>query len=368
MVVLAGILREHKGSKIVFRTGRQDVVETAERLNAAGELCGIYHGTDPKCSVAERKEQDEKNAAALKLWMRTKTTMVATVAFAMGIDKADVEVVVHYDTPSSMESAVQQSGRVGRDGSDAHHYIFTGLQDSMSWRGMFGDNQTDTGLQRSLQRVDEVERWVCSQVGCRTASLYRPFDGDDESKCDLCDLCASQTGEDAEARGGVDCTSDARDMASVISLSGAALGRKKLVQYIRGSGAGNLSEWISRFRPEVAAGTCPLFGKGEVRAPEYWFDILNQIFVQGITVWREMVVYGRRVFVMDLTEKGLRLRDGLDDEKVLMFPGRIQRISAESDNSADAIPGTTHGSTIWGGVRHVAQLLVHVVRSTVNHH
>ena len=130
-------------------------------------------------------------------------------------------------------------------------------------------------------------------------------------------------------------------MASVISLSGAALGRKKLVQYIRGSGAGNLSEWISRFRPEVAAGTCPLFGKGEVRPAEYWFDILNQIFVQGLTVWREMVVYGRRVFVMDLTEKGLRLRDRLDDEKVLMFPGRIQRISAESDNSADAIPGIT---------------------------
>ena len=115
-----------------------------------------------------------------------------TVAFAMGIDKADVEVVVHYDTPSSMESAVQQSGRVGRDGSDAHHYIFTGLQDSLSRRGMFSDSQSDAGvLQRSLQRVDELDRWVCSQIGCRTASLYRPFDGDDVTKCDLCDLCAA---------------------------------------------------------------------------------------------------------------------------------------------------------------------------------
>ena len=51
MIVLAGILREHKGSKFVFRIG-QDVVDTEERLTAAGEECGTYHGADPTLSAS----------------------------------------------------------------------------------------------------------------------------------------------------------------------------------------------------------------------------------------------------------------------------------------------------------------------------
>jgi ATP-dependent DNA helicase RecQ len=67
-----------------------------------------YHG---RMTKAERQ-------AAQKLYMhpRSKRVMVATSAFGMGIDKADIRYVMHYQCPGSLEQYVQEAGRAGRDG------------------------------------------------------------------------------------------------------------------------------------------------------------------------------------------------------------------------------------------------------------
>lgn len=103
---LVRTLRSAGGSGIVYVRSRKRCREVAEILVENGVSADFYHAglTD--------ELRDRKQAA----WSSGETrVIVATNAFGMGIDKADVRFVIHWDVPDSIENYFQESGRAGRD-------------------------------------------------------------------------------------------------------------------------------------------------------------------------------------------------------------------------------------------------------------
>lgn len=108
---LLRILNNVPGTGIVYVRTREKTETIAGFLNENGITAGFYHGGMGYLMRAARQDD----------WIRGRLrVMVATNAFGMGIDKADVRIVVHYDPCDSLEAYYQEAGRAGRDGKKAY--------------------------------------------------------------------------------------------------------------------------------------------------------------------------------------------------------------------------------------------------------
>ena len=105
------ILQSIPKTAIVYCRSRKRTKEIAQQLMQYGISATWYHaGLEP--AVKDQRQSE---------WQHDKVrVIVATNAFGMGIDKADVRVVIHMDCPSSLEAYFQEAGRAGRDGQKAY--------------------------------------------------------------------------------------------------------------------------------------------------------------------------------------------------------------------------------------------------------
>ena len=95
------------GAGIVYATLVRDLEELHEELRRRGVPSLVYHG---KLSSRERREMQERFMAS------ERDIVLATNAFGMGVDKADIRFVLHAQIPRTLESWTQEVGRAGRDG------------------------------------------------------------------------------------------------------------------------------------------------------------------------------------------------------------------------------------------------------------
>jgi ATP-dependent DNA helicase RecQ len=174
---IVALLRRCEGqSGIVYCASRRKTEETAERLRRFGFDALPYHaGLD---AGARGAHQDA-------FFERAGVTMVATIAFGMGVDKADVRYVVHADLPGSIEGYYQEIGRAGRDGSPADAIALFDPRDlaARSAHGAAPDGFAAAAAQRRRAMAQ-----LCLTPACRFQTLLRAF-GEESGRCGFCDNC-----------------------------------------------------------------------------------------------------------------------------------------------------------------------------------
>ena len=175
-----GFVAGHRGeSGIVYCLSRKKTEETAALLAADGVRALPYHAG---------MDKEDREAHQNVFMTDPGVVVVATIAFGMGIDKADVRYVLHTDLPGSVEAYYQEIGRAGRDGQAAEAHMLYGLAD-IRMRRQFIEEE-DAGAERRRREHKRLDALLgyCEAPACRRVTLLEYF-GEQNEPCGNCDVC-----------------------------------------------------------------------------------------------------------------------------------------------------------------------------------
>lgn len=152
------LCREIAGPIVVYARSRDMCEVLAARLRGAGVAAEHYHALTPD----RHGVQERFMAGATRV-------LAATVAFGMGVDKADVRAIIHYNLPQSLEAYYQEAGRAGRDGLPARCVLLYAPADK---------GQLTSWLREEALTRDDLRR-VYAAVRRRTRSAWGVVSLDD---------------------------------------------------------------------------------------------------------------------------------------------------------------------------------------------
>lgn len=125
------LLTKPRGPTIVYVTLQHTAEVVAMGLANHGLPARAYHAG---------MEAEEREAVQDWFMQSSDAVVVATIAFGMGIDKADIRYVYHYNLPKSLENYSQEIGRAGRDGQPSHCEVLGNVEDVAALENfVFGD-------------------------------------------------------------------------------------------------------------------------------------------------------------------------------------------------------------------------------------
>ena len=259
-----GAPNQKSGTAIVYAPTRKSTEEEAARLQGAGWRAAAYHAgmTGP--------DRDEVQCAFIEDRVQI---VVATNAFGMGIDRADVRAIAHLAPPSSVEAYYQEVGRAGRDGKDAYCLLLISPGDMALRRRLIeSDAPEEAVVQHKWNLFLELMRW--SEGGsCRHDAILRYFGDEEEtlSGCGRCDVCCDLSRTEAADSAEVS-TTVRKALCAVARLHGR-YGIQMAAKLLRGTEDARLSrDGLDR---------TPTFGTLKEHSEKWLLQLLRRLVTAG---------------------------------------------------------------------------------------
>ena len=277
------LVNKKNQSGIVYCLSQKLTEQCAEFLKSEGFNAYPFHaGLDAEVKVnTQNKFMTEDNVV-----------VCATIAFGMGIDKANVRYIAHISLPGSMEAFYQEIGRAGRDGLESETMLIFGLQDLFQRKRFIDMSDADDSFKiKEHKRLDSLIAY-CDSATCRRQSLLSYF----RETCEPCGKCDNCLDPPQMIEG----TDYAQMVLSAIYRTGQYFGSGHIVDVLRGV---KNSKVKAKGHDNIKT-----FGVGRTISADFWKTFIRQM-VSANYLFINIQRYG----ALQITKKGEKILKAEDE-------------------------------------------------------
>lgn len=295
--------------------------DTAESLSALLRNNGItsepYHAEiniDTKKNTHNKFVSDEIS------------TIVATIAYGMGINKSNIRKVIHYGCPKDIESYVQETGRCGRNNSASECIIFFSPSDFNTNRFFIQDLQNDSLRHYRENMLNDMIKYLYI-TDCRREYLLNYFGEKNGTYISIC--CDNCSGKNMNS---VDIGPQAKNILKLIQYSyNRNYGKNMYIDVLRGSASKKINYYFTQ---------CQWYGIYKDKSRE-WLDCCIR-YIINCGLISEKVIAGCYGTIITLEQKGIDWLMSNDNPGLIIKVASHDSILLEAPKKQEPANKTPH--------------------------